>query len=69
MPKTNEDTIDWSLTRWEGAKLEAMRHWRELPLAHIIASLEEMEELANTLNPPSKKASTSSGKTDTLKSE
>jgi len=40
------DTIDWSLTTWEGARREQLRRWAELPLERIILALEEMEELA-----------------------
>lgn len=40
------DSIDWSLTTWEGARREQLRRWAELPLERIILALEEMEELA-----------------------
>jgi hypothetical protein len=40
-----ENTIDWSLTTWEGATRESMRRWSELPLERIIAALEEMQQL------------------------
>ena len=43
------DAIDWSLTTWEGARREQMRRWAALPLETIVAALEEMEVLANTL--------------------
>ena len=49
----NDAAIDWSLTTWEGARREQMRRWAELPLERIVAALEEMEELANRLNPES----------------
>ena len=38
--------IDWSLTTWEGSRREQLRRWAALPLANIIAALEEMETLA-----------------------
>jgi hypothetical protein len=40
------DSIDWSLTTWEGARREQLRRWAQLPLERIILALEEMEELA-----------------------
>jgi hypothetical protein len=43
--------IDWSLTTWHGARREQMRRWAEQPLERIVAALEEMEALANRLNP------------------
>jgi hypothetical protein len=43
--------IDWSLTTWEGARREQLRRWAELPLERIVSALEEMEDLANRLNP------------------
>ena len=49
--------IDWSLTTWRGARREQLRRWSELPLDQIVSALEEMEDLANRLNP---RASTSS---------
>jgi hypothetical protein len=47
MPENDPaDSIDWSLTTWEGARREQLRRWAELPLERIILALEEMEELA-----------------------
>jgi hypothetical protein len=43
--------IDWSLTTWQGARREQLRRWSELPLDRIVSALEEMEDLANRLNP------------------
>lgn len=43
--------VDWSLTTFEGAEREQRRRWAELPLDRIIASLEEMEELARAFAP------------------
>lgn len=39
--------VDWSQTTFAGARREQMRRWAELPLERIIASLEEMERLAD----------------------
>ena len=47
----HDAAIDWSLTTWQGARREQLRRWAELPLERIVAALEEMEELANRLNP------------------
>lgn len=41
-----EESIDWSLTTWEGARREQLRRWRKLPLESIISALEEMAELS-----------------------
>lgn len=58
MPGNNkpEDNVDWSLTTWEGSRREQLRRWSQLPLEQIIASLEEMQELNETLktSPPIK---------------
>jgi hypothetical protein len=43
------DTIDWSLTTWEGARREQMRRWGRMPLADMILALEEMQVLAERL--------------------
>lgn len=51
--KQPDESIDWSLTTWDGARREALRRWAELPLERIIAALEEMQELSATLAPPS----------------
>jgi hypothetical protein len=53
---TNEprsDNIDWSLTTWEGARREQTRRWGKMTLTEIILALEEMQLLAERLNPPS----------------
>lgn len=49
-PSTQQETIDWSKTTWEGARREALRRWSQLPLERIIAAIEEMEELAVELH-------------------
>lgn len=48
-----DDTIDWGLTTWDGARREALRRWAELPPERIIATLEEMQELNGMLASPS----------------
>ncbi|MBV60104.1 hypothetical protein [Abyssibacter profundi] len=42
----SDDDIDWSLTTFEGVRIEQMRRWAELPLDRIVAALEEMEQYA-----------------------
>ena len=44
--KNQTETIDWSLTTWEGSRKEQLRQWAQLPLENIIAALEEMSDLA-----------------------
>jgi hypothetical protein len=46
---SSDQTIDWSLTTWEGARREQVRRWAEMPLAEIILALEEMQVLADRL--------------------
>lgn len=43
--------IDWQLTTWAGARREQLRRWAELPLEKLIEALEEMQQLAEELNP------------------
>ncbi|MEC9408810.1 MAG: hypothetical protein VX549_16225 [Pseudomonadota bacterium] len=45
----SDDDIDWSLTTFEGVRIEQMRRWAELPLDRIVAALEEMEQYAARL--------------------
>jgi hypothetical protein len=40
-----DESIDWRLTTFEGARREQLRRWAELPLEQIILALEEMEDL------------------------
>ena len=47
-----EGDIDWSLATWEGSRREALRRWAQLPLEHVIAALEEMQELSEMLSEP-----------------
>jgi hypothetical protein len=47
----HDAAIDWSLTTWKGARREQLRRWSELPLDRIVSALDEMEDLANRLNP------------------
>lgn len=52
---TNEshpEDIDWSLTTWEGARREQRRRWGKMTLTEIILALEEMQVLAERLQPP-----------------
>ena len=49
MAKKPQDTFDWKLATWDGAKREALRRWAALPLERIIAALEEMQELDDEL--------------------
>jgi hypothetical protein len=43
--------IDWSLTTWEGVRREQTRRWARMTLAEIILALEEMQALAERLQP------------------
>ena len=45
----SDDSIDWRLTTFEGARREQLRRWAELPLEEIILALEEMEDLTARL--------------------
>lgn len=51
MPKNDkpENGVDWDLTSWEGSRREQLRRWAQLPLERIIAALEEMQEMSETL--------------------
>jgi hypothetical protein len=46
------ESVDWSLTTWEGARREQLRRWSELPLERIILALEEMQRVSEMLNKP-----------------
>lgn len=54
MSKIEADTIDWSLTTWEGSLREQLRRWSKLPLERIILAQEEMQELVDWLGSASK---------------
>lgn len=54
MSKPESDHIDWSLTTWEGARREQLRRWAQLPLENIVAALEEMQEITESLHPGSR---------------
>jgi len=41
------DSIDWSLTTWEGSRREQLRRWAALPLERIILAIEEMQEVSD----------------------
>ena len=49
MAEKTQDTVDWGLTTWDGAKREALRRWSALPLERVVAALEEMQELGDML--------------------
>ncbi|HET6629240.1 MAG TPA: hypothetical protein VFG91_05670 [Woeseiaceae bacterium] len=49
----------WGAATWEGATREAMRRWAKLPLERIIAAQEEMWELAEALNGPAGRGTSS----------
>ena len=40
------EAIDWSLTTWEGSRVDQLRRWRELSFDEILAAQEAMAELA-----------------------
>lgn len=48
--QSSPETIDWTLTTWEGSRREQLRRWSELPLERIIAALEEMQKTSEALN-------------------
>ncbi len=50
--KPPEEPIDWNLTTWEGSRRETLHRWAALPLEQIIAALEEMQALSETLASP-----------------
>jgi hypothetical protein len=41
--------FDWRLATFEGSRCEQLRRWAALPLAEMIAAIEEMEELTRAL--------------------
>lgn len=47
----SESEIDWSLTTWEGVTREQLRRWAALSLEEIVQAQEEMQQLAERLNP------------------
>jgi hypothetical protein len=51
MSKIEVDTIDWSLTTWNGSLREQLRRWSELPLERIVLAQEEMQDLAQQFGP------------------
>jgi hypothetical protein len=46
----NLENFDWSVTTWEGSRREQLRRWSQLPLAQVIAAIEEMEVLSDQLH-------------------
>jgi hypothetical protein len=49
MPRSDDKSIDWSLTTWEGAEREQLRRWARLSLEEIVRAQEEMQTLAERL--------------------
>ena len=39
------DGFDWSVTTFEGARREQLRHWATLSLRQIVEAQEEMQDL------------------------
>ena len=46
-----QQAIDWSLTTSEGSRREQYRRWSKLTLREILLAQEEMQKLAEKLNP------------------
>lgn len=46
------DSIDWSLTTWEGSRREQLRRWSELTFDEILRAQEEMAEIAELQGHP-----------------
>jgi len=49
--ESQHSDIDWSLTTWEGARREQTRRWARMSLSEMILALEEMQALAEKLQP------------------
>ena len=49
MTEQSSDRVAWHLATWEGAEVERLRQWSQLPLERIIAALEEMQALNDAL--------------------
>jgi len=49
MGRSEDKTIDWGLTTWEGAEREQLRRWARLSLEEIVRAQEEMQNLAERL--------------------
>ncbi len=49
MDRSEDKTIDWSLTTWEGAEREQLRRWAQLSLEEILRAQEEMQNPAERL--------------------
>jgi hypothetical protein len=43
--------FDWSVTTWRGSRREQLRRWAALSLDEIIAAIEEMERLSESIRP------------------
>ncbi len=46
---SDDDSIDWSKTTWEGSRREQLRRWRALSLRERLLAVEEMAELSQRL--------------------
>lgn len=55
----SDDTIDWTLTTYEGNRRAQIRRAAEMPFDRVLEVIEEMEELATELagRAPSRKDS------------
>lgn len=49
MSRSDDNSIDWSLTSWQGAEREQLRRWARLSLEEIVRAQEEMQSLADRL--------------------
>ncbi|HEY3244622.1 MAG TPA: hypothetical protein VGM03_14875 [Phycisphaerae bacterium] len=56
MARSDDKSIDWSLTTWEGAQREQLRRWAALSLEEIVRAQEEMQDLAERLGGAQKEA-------------
>ncbi len=64
MANKTSDTadIDWSLTTWEGSRLEQLRRWSQLSLEDIIRAQEDMAEIAERFAQMRESSTGTSGK-------
>jgi len=43
------DSIDWSLTTWDGSRREQIRRWSELTMDEILNAQEEMDDFGREM--------------------
>ena len=56
-PSETDQSVDWQITTFAGARREQLRRWSRLPLRQVILAREEMEELGRRLgSDPTRKA-------------